>query len=121
MIRTIMLLSYTKKKQFFHDFIYSLSETELKVFKAYLDKHLINDFIRSFKLSADASILFVRKKNDNLRLCVNYKNFNSMIIKNRYSLLLIEKSLNKLSRIRRFINLNFIVAYHRMRIKQSDE
>ena len=66
-------------------------------------------------------ILFVRKKNDNLRLCVNYKNFNFIIIKNRYSLFFIDENLNKFNRAKRFINFDFIVAYHRMRIKKNDE
>ena len=82
---------------------------------------MINDFIRFFKLLIDVFILFVRKKNDSFRLCVNYKNFNSMIIKNRYSLSLIKKSFDKFNRVKRFINLNFTVAYYRMRIKQNDE
>ena len=51
-----------QKKQSFYDFIYSLFESKLKVFKIYFDKHLKNDFIRFFKLSIDVSILFVRKK-----------------------------------------------------------
>ena len=34
------------EKQFFHDFIYFLFETKLKIFKTYLNKHLINNFIR---------------------------------------------------------------------------
>ena len=72
------------EKQFSHDFIYSMFKTKLKVLRAYLDKHFQNDFIRFFKSSIDVSILFIRKKNDNLRLCVNYKELNVMIIKNKY-------------------------------------
>ena len=96
-------------------------EIELKILKIYLNKHLTNDFIRSFKSSIDVSILFVRKKNDNLRLCVNYKNFNSMSIKNKYSLSLIEKNLNKFCRIKRYTRLNFTIAYHKLRMKKSNE
>ena len=89
--------------------------------KAYINKHLVNDFIRSFKSSIDVSILFVRKKNDNLRLCVNYRDLNALIVKNRYSLSLIDESLNRFNRVKRFTNLNLTIVYHRMRIKKSDE
>ena len=45
-----------------HNFIYSLFENELKVFKVYIDKHLANDFIRYSQSLTKALILFVRKK-----------------------------------------------------------
>ena len=37
-----------KNKSSFYDFIYFLSESELKIFKKYLNKHLKNNFIRFF-------------------------------------------------------------------------
>ena len=73
-----------KNKKSSHKSIYFLFENEFKILRVYIEKHLINDFIRFFKFFVDAFILFV-KKNDNLRLCVNYKKFNAFTIKNRYS------------------------------------
>ena len=61
------------------------------------------------------------KKNESLRLCVNYRNLNDVIIKNKYSLSLIDENLNRLNRIKIYTQLNFIVVYHRMRIKKNDE
>ena len=52
--------------------IYNLSEYELKVLKKYIDKNLESDFIARSKSPAGAPILFVKKKNGSLRLCVNY-------------------------------------------------
>ena len=69
----------------------------------------------------DVSILFVFKKGEGLRLCVDYKNLNVIIIKNRYSLSLITKTLNRLCEVKRFIKLNLKNAYHRIRIKKNDE
>ena len=70
---------------------------------------------------ADVSILFVFKKNEELRLCVNYKELNAIIIKNRHSLSLIIETLNRLCEAKRFIKLNLKNAYHRIRIKRDDE
>ena len=62
-------------------------------------------------------MFFVFKKNDELRLCVNYRKFNAIIIKNRYSLFLITEILNRLYEFKCFIKLNFKNVYYRIRIK----
>ena len=108
-------------KKSFYDFIYSLFKNELKILRAYLDKHLKNDFIRFFIFSVEASILFVKKKNETLRLCVNYRNLNLLTIRNRYSLSLIDESLNRLSKTRIYTSLDMIATYNRLRIKEDDE
>ena len=63
----------------------------------------------------------MRKKNDNLRLCVDYKNLNVIIIKNKYSLPLIEENLNRLNRAKRFTSLDLTTIYYRIRIKRNNE
>ena len=69
----------------------------------------------------DVPILFVSKKDEKLRLCVDYRNLNAIIIKNRHSLSLITKTLNRLCEAKRFIKLNLKNVYHRIRIKKGDE
>ena len=66
-------------------------------------------------------ILFVFKKNNELHLCINYKELNAMIIKNRYSLFLITKILNRLYDVKIFTKLNLKNVYHKIRIKKDDE
>ena len=109
------------EKQFSYNSIYSIFEIKLKILRIYLNKYLANKYIRLFKLFANISILFMRKKNDSLRLYINYKGFNIIIIKNRYFLLFIEKSLNRLNRAKRFTNLNLTTIYYRIRIKRDNE
>ena len=65
-----------------YESLYIFSETELNVLKNYLLKNLILNRIRKSTNRANASMLFVFKKNDNLRLCVDYKKLNVLIIKN---------------------------------------
>ena len=64
--------------------IYNLFMFELKILREYLNKNLINDFMISFSSSIDSSILFVKKKNVSFRLCVNYRESNTIMIKNKY-------------------------------------
>ena len=74
--------------------LYSLELIELETFKTYFMTNLANSFIRASKLLAGALIVFVLKSNISLRLCVNYRAFNNLTIKNRYLLLLIRESLD---------------------------
>ena len=104
-----------------YDPIYSLSEEELKVLRQYIDKHLATEFIRPFTSSAGAPILFVKKKDEGLRLCVNYRGLNLLTIKNRYPLSLIKESINRLSKTKIYTRLNITAAYHRLKIRKNDE
>ena len=67
------------------------------------------------------SILFVFKKDGKLRLCMNYKSLNAIIIKNCHLLSVITKTLNRLYEIKRFIKLNLKNVCYRIRIKKSNE
>ena len=82
--------------------IYSLGPVELETLKAYIETNLAHGFIRPFKSPVGTPILFDRKSDGSLRLCVNYRGLNNLTIKNRYPLPLIKKLLDKLGRARRF-------------------
>ena len=64
---------------------------------------------------------FILKKNDELRFYVNYCDLNAIIIKNRYSLSLIFKTLNHLCELKIFTKLNFKNVYYKLRIKINNE
>ena len=101
--------------------IYSLGPVELETLKAYIETNLANGFIRPSKSPAGAPILFDRKSNGSLRLCVDYRGLNNLTIKNRYPLPLIGESLDRLGRAKRFTQLDLTSAYHRMKIRKGDE
>ena len=92
--------------------IYSLGPVELETLKAYIETNLTNGFIRPSKSPANIPILFDQKSDSFFRLCVNYLGLNNLTIKNRYPLSLIGKSLDKLGRVRRFIQLDLISTYY---------
>ncbi len=52
--------------------IYSLGPVELKTLKAYIENNLASGFIRPFKSPARAPILFDKKSDGSLRLCMDY-------------------------------------------------
>jgi hypothetical protein len=105
----------------FFDSIYNLSTTKLKILKNYIDEYMKKNFIIEFMSFAKVFILFVKKTNDKLRLCVNYKELNEIIIKNRYSLFFINENLNKLFETKIFIKLNVKNVFHRIKIRKENE
>ena len=52
--------------------IYNLGPMELEILKTYIKTNLANGFIRPSKSPTSAPILFDKKLDRNLRLCVNY-------------------------------------------------
>jgi hypothetical protein len=62
---------------------------KLELLRKYLNEFLTKEFIVFFSSFAETSILFVKKSRNDLKLYVNYKNLNAIMIKNRYSILLI--------------------------------
>ena len=101
--------------------IYSLGPMELETLKTYIETNLANGFIRPSKSPAVAPILFNRKSDGCLWLCVNYQGLNNLTIKNRYPLLLIEELLDRLRRAKRFTQLDLTSTYYRMRIREGDK
>ena len=101
--------------------LYNLSQKELTKLWRYLNNALNKSWIKFLISFVDISIFIVFKKDEGLRLCVNYRDLNAIIIKNCHFLLLITKTLNRLYEIKRFIKLNLKNVYHQVRIKKSDE
>ncbi len=115
------VIEILSNRDFLFDFIYNLSTTELKILKNYIDEYMKKSFIIEFVSFAKILIFFVKKTNDKLRLCVNYKELNEIIIKNRYSLFFINENLNKLFEARIFIKLNVKDVFHRIRIRKEND
>jgi len=72
--------------------LYQMFDHKLQKIKKYLIKHLNKEFIFSSFASYISLILFIKKKNDSLRFCVDYRKLNALIKRNRYSLSLIDET-----------------------------
>lgn len=100
--------------------IYIFSLVELETFKTYIKTHFKTGFIRPSKSLASAFILFDKKLDGSLYLCVDYWDFNNLTIKNQYSVPLIGKSLDQLGWAKWFTKLDLSNAYHQIRIRKND-
>ena len=101
--------------------LYSLSKYELESLRKWLDENLAKGFIRPSSSPAGSPILFVKKKDGSLRLCVDYRDLNEKTIKNRYPLPLIQETLMQLSKAKYFTKLDIRGAYNLIRIADGDE
>ena len=70
-----------------------MSIPELKALREWVDENLCNSFIRASSSPVGAPILFIKKSDRSLRLCVDYRGLNAGTIKNRYPLPLIRETL----------------------------
>ncbi len=89
--------------------------------KNYLIKHLNKDFISSSSASYASLILFIEKKDDSLRFCVNYRKLNALIKRDRYFLLLIDETLSHIQDSKYLIQLNIIVIFNKLRMHSSSK
>jgi len=82
--------------------IYKLSPAELEVVRTYITENLRKGFIRHLQSPCGAPIVFTKKADGTLRLCVDYRGLNKITIKNRYPLPLIGELLERISKAKYF-------------------
>ena len=66
--------------------IYPLSPEKLDALRKYLDENLRKEFIRESQSLVRYPILFVPKSDEGLRLYIDYRQLNNIIVKNSYPL-----------------------------------
>ncbi len=101
--------------------IYSLEPVEVQTLKAYIKNNLAISFTKPFKFPAGVLILFGKKPDCSLRLCVDYQVFDNLTIKNGYPLPLFGESLDWLDWAWSFTKLDLTNTYYQMRIREGDK
>ncbi len=101
--------------------LYHMSDYKLQKMKNYLIEHLNKDFIFSSSASYTSFILFIKKKDDSLRFCVDYRKLNALIKWDRYSLSLIDETFACIQDSRYFTQLNIIVIFNKLHMHSSSK
>jgi hypothetical protein len=91
--------------------------TELKI---QLQELLDKEYIRPSVSPWGAPVLFVKKKDKTLRLCIDYRQLNKMTIKNKYPLPRINDLFDQVGGEKYFSKLDLRSGYHQVRIKDED-
>ena len=97
-----------------------MAPVELKELKLQLQKLLEKGFIRPSVSPWGALMLFVKKKDGILRLCVDYRQLNKMTVKNKYPLPKIDDLFDQLKGVGVFSKIYLGSGYHQLKIKDAN-
>ncbi|KAI3738348.1 hypothetical protein L2E82_28377 [Cichorium intybus] len=85
-----------------------------------LQELLDKGFIRPSSSPWGAPVLFVKKKDGSMRMCIDYRELNKITIKNRYPLPRIDDLFDQLQGADYFSKIDLRSGYHQVRVKESD-
>jgi hypothetical protein len=91
---------------------YRMSILELKELQLQLEELLKKGYIRPSVSPWGASVLFVKKKDGTLRLCINFRQLNKVIVKNTYPLPRIDDLFDQLKDDKIFSKIDLWSVYH---------
>ena len=77
-------------------------------------------FIRSRTSPWDAPVLFAKKKDKTLRLCIDYRQLKRVRIKNWYPLPRIDDLFDQLRGVRFYSKIDLRTGYHQLRVREAD-
>ena len=89
--------------------------------REYINENLKKRYIRLSISLTRYSVLFVFKLNGKLRMYIDYRQFNAITVKNRYTLPLIHKMQNRIKRFKIFTKIDIREEYYKIRIKKNEK
>ena len=100
---------------------YRMAPPELAELKKQLGELLDSGFIRPSKAPFGAPVLFQKKHDGSLRMCVDYRALNKVTVRNRYPIPLVADLFDQLSGAKYFTKLDLRSGYYQVRIAEGDE
>ena len=97
-----------------------MAPAELKELKEQLKDLLDKGFIRPTISPWGAPVLFVKKKDGSLRMCIDYRKLNKVTIKNKYPVPRIDDLFDQLQGASHFSKIDLRSGYHQLRVRDSD-
>ncbi|GJY97983.1 putative reverse transcriptase domain-containing protein [Tanacetum coccineum] len=99
---------------------YRLAPSEMLELSNQLKELQEKGFIRPSHSPWGAPVLFVKKKDGSMRMCIDYKELNKLTIKNRYPLPKIDDLFDQLQVACCFSKINLRSGYHQLRVREED-
>jgi Reverse transcriptase (RNA-dependent DNA polymerase) len=98
-----------------------MSPVELEAARKYIEENLRKGFIRHSQSKCSAPIIFAKKGDGTLRLCVDYRGLNKLTIKNRYLIPLIGELLERMNNAKYFTKFDVRDEYNRLLVAPGEE
>ncbi|KAL0551602.1 hypothetical protein IC582_010691 [Cucumis melo] len=99
---------------------YRMAPSELKELKMQLQELVDKGYIRPSVSPWGAPVLFVKKKDGTLRLCIDYRQLNKVTIRNKYPLPRIDDLFDQLRGAALFSKIDLRSGYHQLKVRESD-
>ncbi|KAI3706791.1 hypothetical protein L6452_24762 [Arctium lappa] len=99
---------------------YRLAPTKMKEMMSQLQELLEKGFIRPSSSPWGAPMLFVKKKDGSMRMCIDYRELNKVMVKNKYPLPRIGDLFDQLQGAGCFSKIDLRCGYHQVRVKKED-
>jgi hypothetical protein len=97
-----------------------MTPKELEELKVQLNELMDKGFIHPSSSPWGCPALFVKKKDQSLRLCVDYRPLNAVTIKNKYPLPRIDILFDQLAGAKVFSKVDLHLGYHQIKIHLED-
>ena len=97
-----------------------MAPVELQELRVQLQELLDKGFIKPSTSPWGAPVLFAKKKDKTLRLCIDYRQLNRVTIKNRYPLPRIDDLFDQLRGARVYSKIDLCTSYHQLRVRETD-
>ena len=97
-----------------------MAPAELKELKLQLKDLTDKGFIQPSISPWGAPVLFVKKKDGTLRMCIDYRQLNKVTIKNKYPLPRIDDLFDQLQGSSFFSKIDLRSGYHQLRVRDGD-
>ena len=89
-----------------------MATVELKELKVQMEEMVNKGFVRPSTSPWGAPVLFVKKKDGSIRLCIDYRELNKVTIRNQYPLPRIDDLFDQLQGAKVFSKIDLRSGYH---------
>ncbi|GBG78357.1 hypothetical protein CBR_g26386 [Chara braunii] len=104
-----------------HQALYRLSIPEATELKRQPEELLRLGFIKPSNSPWGAPVLFARKADETLRLCIDYRGLNRYTVKNSYPMPGVDELFDRLAGNRFFTKIDLRSGYHQIRVATKDQ
>ncbi|GJV81498.1 putative reverse transcriptase domain-containing protein, partial [Tanacetum coccineum] len=99
---------------------YRLDPSKMKELSEQLQELSDKGFIRPSSSPWGALVLFVKKKDESFRMCIDYRELNKPTVKNRYPLPRIDDLFDQLQGSSVYSKIDLRSGYHQLRVREED-